>query len=125
MGHRMRAAGSGSPRRGRAVDAHGVGAQAVRAAGVLAAAGLAFALVRGRGEAAGGMRVQIGRTTVDAAAHEAVVKAIAEANERNRVAGLADELTPGVIDVAKAEALVAGLLSSGAASLGGRALILD
>ena len=77
----------------------------------------------GPGEAAGGLRLRIGRATIDASAHAAVMTAITEANARARVAGLPDELTPAVIDVAKAEALLAGL--GAASALGGRALILD
>ena len=80
-------------------------------------------MMSGPGEAAGGLRLRIGRATIDASAHAAVMTAITEANARARVAGLPDELTPAVIDVAKAEALLAGL--GAASALGGRALILD
>jgi len=78
--------------------------------------------------AATGLRVRVGRVTVDAADAPGVDAAIAQSNARLRLALLADALNPSIIDPAKAHALLAALAklpASALAPLGGHSLYLN
>lgn len=69
--------------------------------------------------------MRIGYAMIEASAREDVARAIAAANDKARIPGLSDALNLGIIDPAKARALLDGLAVDAAAVLGGRALDFD
>ena len=74
------------------------------------------------------LKVRAGFATVAAASASAVAEAIATSNAESRLEGLPDTLNPGIIDPAKAEALLRalpGLPPDMLAPLAGRALYLN
>ena len=80
------------------------------------------------GASAALLRIRVGHAVLDASDATAIAAAVAASNSAERIEGLPDALNPGIIDPAKAAALLAslrGTAANTAAVLAGGALYLN